>query len=475
MKGPVAIEINEQYLKVALARLLKGKKRCIFDYSIRPISGLTDAQISAAISDILKSLKYIPRPLIVSIPRNFATVRNLRLPSTNPQEINQMMDLHIVRMVPYRKEEIASDHQALDIDSAGYTQELLAIVHKDVLRKQAKILEAAGFLIDKIFLSSYGVWQWTLANCSAQINASDFYLLLDIDSNITDFIVFSQKNLLFSRSISIDARQIYQDLKMRKLIGEIRQSLVIFQTKEANKRPAKIFLSGANSVIREARIGQILNKELDIPLSLVRPAYASPSVKGASNEKILDSVSLSAISEFVLEEDKKRVCFVLPELQIKKTLRQKARDLITLGSLLVYVFIVVCAIIAGRIYNQQAYLKRLAGRFKEIEKEVSVLSRRLSTANFIKQYLRQRRIPLVVLAELNNLTPAQIAFDRVDIDESHKVALRGQAQRLSEVFKFVTALEGSKYFEDVRTKYTRKRKVRGEEATEFEIELMVKH
>jgi len=41
--------------------------------------------------------------------------------------------------------------------------------------------------------------------------------------------------------------------------------------------------------------------------------------------------------------------------------------------------------------------------------------------------------------------------------------------QLADVFRYVSVIEGSKYFKDVSTKYTRSKKVKEKEITDFEI------
>ena len=81
-----------------------------------------------------------------------------------------------------------------------------------------------------------------------------------------------------------------------------------------------------------------------------------------------------------------------------------------------------------------------------------------------------RRLPLLFISELQKVIPDEISVDYLSLDEANKVTLRGQATQLSNVFKFVSTLEQSKYFKDVGTKYTRTKKVKDKEINNFEIE-----
>ena len=88
---------------------------------------------------------------------------------------------------------------------------------------------------------------------------------------------------------------------------------------------------------------------------------------------------------------------------------------------------------------------------------------------FIKEALAARQAPLFFLLELQRLIPEQIAINFLSLDNAFKVTLRGQGQQLSDVFKFITTLENSSNFKDITTRYTRARKIKDSEITEFEL------
>ena len=75
------------------------------------------------------------------------------------------------------------------------------------------------------------------------------------------------------------------------------------------------------------------------------------------------------------------------------------------------------------------------------------------------------------LAELQRLVPEEITIDFLSVDEQQRGVIRGQAIRLSDVFKFITTLEHSTSVDGVEAKYTRRKKARDKDVTEFELTL----
>src|SRR3989338_10760134 len=127
MRNNIGVEINEEYLKIAIAKSQPPHPK-ITDCIIEPISSLSDEQITKKITDILRTNRIKVKYSVLSLGRNLVTVRNLHLPSHDKKEIAQMIDLNVARIVPYRKDDIVFGYKSLGSDEMGYAKIILAIV-----------------------------------------------------------------------------------------------------------------------------------------------------------------------------------------------------------------------------------------------------------------------------------------------------------------------------------------------------------
>ena len=112
MGFPVGLEIGDRYLKMAASKPSKESPGS-FQLLAKPIQGFKDEDISKAIKEITEKAAVKAGPVVISLPRNLVTMRNLHLPSRDPEEISQMIDLHISRIVPYKKEAVSYTHLTL--------------------------------------------------------------------------------------------------------------------------------------------------------------------------------------------------------------------------------------------------------------------------------------------------------------------------------------------------------------------------
>jgi Tfp pilus assembly protein PilN len=461
MKTPVVIEINEEFLKIAVPPKPMATQSRPGDCMAKPIGQFEDGQIGELLAKTLQQLRIKPYPLTLCIPRNQVTVRILNLPSQDRNELNQMLDLRIAQIVPYKKEEIIYDYVICGTDEIGYTKLMLAIIHRDILKRQLKIIEMAGFSADEITLSSFAVHQRLLSCQKSEINAQELYLSLDVDSSYTDFIAFNRESLLFTRAIAMKIDNGALNASgINKLWGEVRQSLAIFHNEVSNQNPLKIYLSGGKVVLE---LEKVINKEFDIPAKVIATPYPEKNV------------SFTALSELILVARKKRISFVPPELQVRKNLKDKMRELTIMGSLAAYLFMALLLFFGGRLGQQQAYLSSLRDYNKTLQKDTGTLLHDYKRIKFVKDFISKRESLLGIFMEIQKIIPQDIAMDSISVRDDNSVTFRGHGRQTSEVFSFVKTLEDSKYFKNANVKSTRTRKQANsnEEITDFEIDSTV--
>ncbi|RKY37601.1 MAG: hypothetical protein DRP78_00685 [Candidatus Omnitrophota bacterium] len=461
MKVFLNIEINSMYLKLVWLAMQTRQKK-IIDVVVKPIASCKDQEIIEFILETLKKNHYNIIFVTLILPRNFVTLRTIELPSLNKNELGKMVDLHVGRIIPYKKEDVIFSYQVCGIGEMGYSKVVVAIVQKEIVEREVKILEQAGILVDKIVLSSYSIMQWIVQNSICKIENKSINIVLDIDTSFTDLIIFKGENLLFSRSIPIKIDEINTDVGRRKLLGEIRQSLLILNNDNIIKKPKNIFLSGCSV----AGLNSAMGEELSIAVNSVS---APISVKKFQKTAVVGSVSFTGLSALVIDDYKYQMLFTLPELQIKKVLREKIRALILLSIFSVYFISMVCLVFFGRRYNQRVYLNNLVLHSAQIDEDLGQVGVQIDKIEFVKTHLYARRIPLFILSQLQKLITNDLVINYIGLESDIRVVLRGHARKLSDVLKLVSNLKQMQSVRKVQTKYMRKKKLKNEELTYFEL------
>lgn len=470
MMTTVVLEIGNVWLKAVVFKAVIGAAhlRGIF---AKDIDGVSDDLIGREIAEFLKGLNVKrPQNLVICFSRNAVTLRNLRVPSVNPSEIDDMIKLHVGRQVPYAKEEIVSGYSLIGRDTMGYSKIMLAIVHRENIRKIFRVLEVAGLYSDRIELSSEGVLSWfARAVKPGELKPEDAFLVLDIDNASTDFIIASPSMILFSRTIASGAEQLKDQEKWPRFLGEMKQTMVISQGEEIPQKPVRVYIVGVIGVLGDL-VSQI-ETEFNLPASVIQPLDGIAVGKDTFKMpfEVLEQISFCSLFGLGLDLFRRKINFVLPEAQIRKALRERVRDMIFVGSGVAYFILIVCGIYLEKLHNRKAFLELLSNRYKTIAVQAEGLDEEVRRIKKIKSNLDTDSVVLNYLIEMSRLLPPEIVLISFSFQKDDKVTIKGQAQEMSDIFKFITTLENSPYFKDVQTRYTTRKKIKGKDVNEFEL------
>ncbi len=470
MNVTVVLEIGNPWLKVVVVRSAIGTTY-VKALALFQLANGTDEVIAKQVVDFLKGQKIKhAQTAIVSFSRNAVTLRNLRIPSANPSEIDDMIKLHVGRQVPYAKEEIISGYRIVGKDTMGYSKVMLAIVHRESVRRVFRILERSGLYTDRLELSSDGVLSWLcLALKGTDGPTSESFIILDVDNTFTDFIISGSQNILFSRVITQGREQLVEQEKWPKFLGEMKQTLVISQGEEITHKPSKIYLTGAGAGLE--KLAATIETEFNLPLEKVASLGGLPLAKEVTVEPegALEEASFSALLGLGLDTQKKKINFVLPEAQIRKALREKTRDAIILGSSAMYLILMLCGIYVERMHAKEARLGLIEERYKTMEEGVEMLDEKLERIRQIKSKRDTRSLALNYLFEVSRLLPGEILVTNIGFKKDEQLTIKGRTAQMSDIFKFITLLETSPYFKDIQTRYTTRRTFKGVDLNEFEL------
>lgn len=437
------------------------------------IASLSDEEIALKISDLAVELKINSRYLSLSIPRHLTTTRNLDLPSLNPLEIKDMIELQISKQTPYASDEVIKDYQILGSNVDGYSKVLLVIVHRDIVGRYFKILESAGLKVQKVSFSSEGLLNWRSLVYREKIAAEKVHILIEVDYDTSDFEVVLNDKLVFGRSISLGFSQFLGQLEQwqKKFVEEVKHSIYAYQNEIMSKEIDKIIISrprlvgdSLNKAVLEKEFGssvEIIDQFKDIPLT--------DEGVNSYNNLIRTDLSFAGLVGLGLPAGEHKIDLVPQEYLISKAVKEKGKDLYLMGILLVSILVAVSGVFLGRMYNKERYLGQLKQRLGEIQNKTKELNSMVRGIETIKDRVHTRGMSLNLLYEVHRAIPPGVHLVSISFDGKESLTLRGQSNEMSEVFNFVNKLEESVYFQNVKSKYATKRKVEDKEITDFEI------
>jgi Tfp pilus assembly PilM family ATPase/Tfp pilus assembly protein PilN len=464
----IAIEFNASSVKVVYIKVSPNKKELLRVF-YRDTNGLSDLEISRSIRSCINELQLKNPEVINVIPSQMVIPKNIEVPSINQKEIKEIINLQAGHHTPYSREEVTVDYIEIGVYKNSYTKILLIILARNVMKRHSDILEKAGLRMTRALFASEGISCFMFKTARLD-NTEAPFCVVQVDAAFSDFTVVLKGKAIYIRSVPLGTQHFAEDREITRIrfVEEMRRSMEAYQSENIERPPVLCFLTGAIEEIRG--IEQDLNNALRIPSRMSAyfsninvPENVMKEVSQFKRISFLDPVSA------VLSLDDVKVDLMPEEIKLRRNLEERGKGLIKTGIYVMALLVMLVIILVSKIYLKGAYLKNLDRTYQTLNQEASVLEKDFSEIGMIKEYLLNRGYSIDVLSELHSVSPLSVRLEDIRFDAQGKLALRGVAQTMSDVFNFVDSLEKSKLFKDVKTKYTSMRREGAKDVADFEI------
>lgn len=468
-------EMGEEWMKVA-ACLEDGKKKKVKFISAFPLKDVSETALAQKINELLQSQTFKPTDVLITEPTNRLTIRLLMLPSTEPREIKDILELQAVKQTPYSREEITTGFHIIGHDGGGYSRVLLAIAHRDVVSRDFRILETAKLAAGRVAPSLEGIQNWYCHVEAKQAEAeteSKTILLLDVDWNFSELLILTDRRLIFNRSLSIGAKHIKeQGLVMEgELLREVQRSMESAQPELKEHKITQVVLTGTSAP--QKNLLALLSRELNMPCEIV-PVFRNfeEIIPAAQMDSVKDlPLSFASLLGQLLNPASTGINLLPAEIMVRKTLEEHARDLALLGTLLLGLMMLISAVSFEKIYKRGAYRKMLETEYDSIRREAGEVERLVAKMRLAQEQRGSGEGFLDVLHGINAVIPNDIYLTSFQYEDKDKqLVIRGISEsEMPAVFQFVAALEGTDHLKSVKARNVSKKKVDNIDVSEFEI------
>lgn len=471
-KTVTALEIGKKWLKVVQVDYFKTEKKVCFIDAFE-IESLSDDDLIHMVTDLSHRVKIDSENLMISVPYSMALTKNLDLPSTNPLEIEDMVDLQIGKQALYSQDEIIRDYHALSSHMEGYSRILLVIVYREVIQKIFRIIEAAGLSIEKVGFGSEGLLSWGELAYTRTISIDKSVVLIDIDYDGIDFEVVVNGSPIFSRSLPLSLHddlvpeQKWQD----KFVEEVMRFIYAYQNEVTDKSVETIIIS-ANSFARQRLREDFLREKIGLPVEIIDQLDKISKTDEALesyNNLSKKNLSFAGLVGGAFIFGKQSIDLMPQEVKVERNFKERGKDIYRMGIILVFILIIISSLFSGRLYNKERYLNQLNARLSEIKDKADMLENMLRETALIKDRISSRGTSLELIYETHEAVLPEMHLAMLVFDGRDSVILRGESSTMSEVFNFVGRLEKSEYFKNVQTRHTTQRREKDKDVISFEI------
>ncbi|MBU1894752.1 MAG: pilus assembly protein PilM [Candidatus Omnitrophica bacterium] len=440
---------------------------------VKAIKSNSPEDVSKVISSIMDEKLYKKfKPIVLSIPRNQATLRNLKFPAKDKKELDDIINLHLTQEVPYSREEIIYNYEIIEKDSAGFTNIILGIMHRQTLIKQFTVFEKIGLYPDNVLLGTFGIMLLLTKGRFAKSGDTSLKACVDVGEEFTDFFVFKETTVLFTRSIAASGESLKKEENIKKFAGELRQALIVSHVGRLESIE-KLYITGMSGT--NSKLAEIITNTLSVKVEIVDLLNVIGSLRGVKNVgKIIERVSLSAIVGISSDPLISKFNFVLPEAKMRKDVREMTKNLFVMGGIIIYLIVVFLLFFMSKLYTQESYLNKITGEIKKLQQTTKGSMRALEKIKTLQIFMRYKDSFLYYYYELAQVVPENITIDRFTYNKKREISLVGKGTEMGEVFKFVRNLNSSGIFGEAELKYSRKASKESGNYNEFNITCNIK-
>ncbi|OIO37157.1 MAG: hypothetical protein AUJ72_05065 [Candidatus Omnitrophica bacterium CG1_02_46_14] len=469
----IGIDLNEEQLKIVHVRV-SSLKREVMTLASREVRGMSDEDIVAFIKQTIVDLKIANPRAFLAVPLHTVITRTIEIPSRDPEEIREIVSLQASRHTPYSRSEITLDTLTLGIVRETYTKVLLVIVPKELIARQTKILEKANLKIERIFFPPEGIC-YACSKILGSESSDAAIAIVHMDTTFTSFIVIQKNKILFVRGISVGAEQLLEEKEATsdRFIEELQKTLESYVMDEAGPKPSELLLTGVVAEITD--LDDLFSGTLHMPIRhqtyFNHFAISDKAREVASSSKRVSYFNLIAP---LLLFDRMKIDLISEERKLQIGLEKRGREMMKTGILLMIFFVLSFIFVTGKIYFKSVYLTNLKARYKPVREDAKNLERLFLKTQTVKDTLAGRGRSLETLIELYDALPKDIRISDIKYEDGDKFSVKGTSKTMASVFAFVSSLDKSSHFKNVKTKYVTTRSENGADVADFEATMSIK-
>ena len=489
-RSVTTVEITDSHIKVLHVMPVRGEPALV-SCALKPLPPQADSDTARMVAALCAEAKIKIRELVVGIPRRFAIMRMLSLPSHAPDEIEKMVNLQVTKQVPYPKEDIVLDFRVIRKEASGYAMVLVVAVHKDVINRYLQIFKEAGLAVSTLTLSSDGLLYWQQQYLKkSRHKTGGPHLIINVDATSSEICFCQGDHVLFSRSVNFGSAELTRE-KIAPFIEQIELTVATYAKDRIGDDIARVILISPMpdiNLLKEQLMARCHPGEggapaagaMKIPYDTKRnlflidtadPLCVLAQKKGLDAPRRLGAsgVSLAATAGLALAQPKKLTNLLPAEVRDTRRLHQSQRQWLRFGAL----FLCACALGAGvfgaALYRNTAYLRQLEKAADTAASKTRMIEEKIRRLNVIREKFAPAVSVSDIIYELYAVTPASVSFRTVRFVGSGTIELQGASEDAAGATVLQKNLVDSALFENVTLQYATKRKVFQGELTDFRI------
>ena len=415
---------------------------------------------------LLKSLQPSTSQVISVIAREQTLTRTLKLPSTDPEELEHMVRLAAKAQLPYLPEHAATGWVPIDQHEGTSLIQLIAC-QRDFIDRHVALLRQAGVEIGVATPGSWGVAGWYQRFGKAPF-IREPAMIVHVDEERTDLVLVRGDRVAFSRSLNQGVAEWRASLE--PLLQELERSLTNVRKELPGMEAASVVLTGIGP-LEEWR--GMIEPRMGIP-AVVRQGYGDVALpQTVTGQPISQStVSFVVVLGLAFADTAGLVNLVPPDVRDARRQRRRLRELVLTAGLFLAALLFGTGVLVNLVSRKNDQTQRTLDTMHHLETMTRHTEEQLRDVRLIEGLLTSRRQLAEALATVMQMTPSEILFETVTFEQSHhEMVVRGSAPATRDVLEYLRTLKQDSHWPRVELRYSARRGSAADARTDFEIVL----
>ncbi len=360
--------------------------------------------------------------------------QTLDLPTSQPGELKQMLDLQIDGLTPLPLEEVVYGFESLEVRE-NQTRVLVAIARKDAVNDRVEALETAGLPPEIVAVDALSVFRELLRR-ELLPRDGQVHALVMLNGAAAHVIVYTQGNPLAIRTILLGADFPSNPDAVALLREELQRTLVATETEHPELTIGRVTFLTRGDAFKAAA------EQVAAGWQTRTDFLSNGTVPSAAVSLGLQSAA-GATAQLNLLPD---------EWRQRRRAAQTRRRLITAGAIALAAYLVALGAFAALLTARRAHKNKVDAEIKQLTPSYDAARRLYEELVAMQHQLDTKSSALEVLRQTSILMPDSLKLTQFQFKKDATqttLTLKGQAQSATLVNDFIGQLEKCELFAKV--------------------------
>ncbi|MBI4550315.1 MAG: PilN domain-containing protein [Candidatus Omnitrophica bacterium] len=446
--GPniLALELTDGHLRWACLKGLPGQTR------------LTAGQVDTPGKNALEIKAALPAGaarVILIVDRSEILTKNLRLPSTRPEELDRILAFTLPQEIPYEVSEIVYQFSSMPHKIEGFSEVQVSWMLKKNVEEKLRFLNNLGISADEVLTSSESLLNYYLKLRAVQPSLPGHAVLLSLEESQFEIAAIDGAKTFFSKSVKrgLTCLRSEPDTFRRELEAAVESC-----RKESGAATGTLYLASPWKSRHDAAkaIASLTGLSV-LPLPEVPDLCRldGPSV----DAKIAGAFYPSGTARGLMPSEFRNV------RTSEKQVRSQKQSLIFLSVFMVFSL----GFLTLSLLTQNLRSGRINREFGQMNQKSRSVVKMADELALLAELSAQKAVPLALLSALPGIVPQEITLNQIEYNREEGFKIRGLGKSNQSISTLLKSLKGLPLIRAASFDYSKRRVQEGQEYYEFQI------